>query len=132
VGHLTPPETHADLLLRPLVAYLATVAKDGSPRVNPMWFLWDGDRGIVRMTHTKTRRNFLILQHEPRVALCINDPEDRLRYLQVRAVLEHIEDDPDVVFYHAIQQHYWGYTTDVRDREFRVILHLRPVGWKVR
>jgi Pyridoxamine 5'-phosphate oxidase len=32
------PESHADLLTRPLFAHLATNRADGWPQVNPMWF----------------------------------------------------------------------------------------------
>ena len=38
---IAPPELHADLLERPLITHFATVAANGSPRVNPMWFVWD-------------------------------------------------------------------------------------------
>jgi predicted pyridoxine 5'-phosphate oxidase superfamily flavin-nucleotide-binding protein len=42
------PDSHRDLLERPLYAHLATVRPDGKPQVNPMWFGWDGEvRGTV-------------------------------------------------------------------------------------
>ena len=83
-----PPASHLDLLERPLFAHFATVASDGSPRVNPMWFLWDNDAGVLKMTHTNQRHNFRNLQKNPRVALSITDPEDQYRYLQVRGEIE--------------------------------------------
>jgi hypothetical protein len=36
------PESHADLLERPLFAHLATIRPDGSPQSSVMWFAWDG------------------------------------------------------------------------------------------
>lgn len=36
------PESHLDLLTRPLFGHLATTRPDGTPQVNPMWFSWDG------------------------------------------------------------------------------------------
>src|ERR1700682_6334729 len=85
---MKPPETHLDLLDRPLFAHFATVAADGSPRVNVMWFLWDADAGVVKMTHTNQRHNFRYLQQNPHVALSIADPDNAYRYLQLRGQVE--------------------------------------------
>lgn len=129
---IAPPASHLDLLERPLIAHLATVAADGSPRVNPMWFLWDAGAGVLTLTHTRTRHNFRYLRREPRVALSIVDPDDPYRYLQLRGVLERIEDDPTGAFYQRLQQRYRGRTSEVADRDVRVILAIRPTGFKVR
>ena len=125
-----PPETHADLLERPLIAHYATVRPDGAPLVNPMWFLWDPERGVVRMTHTMTRHNYRNLQREPRVAFSIVDPDSPYRYLQVRGVVERIEDDPTGSFHEELQRRYRGTVGDVPDRENRVILVIRPTAFK--
>jgi PPOX class probable F420-dependent enzyme len=59
------PDSHADLLERPLFAHLATVRPEGAPQSSVMWFAWDGSR--IRMTHTRTRQKFANLAREPRV-----------------------------------------------------------------
>jgi PPOX class probable F420-dependent enzyme len=127
-----PPQSHLQLLERPLIAHFATVAADGSPRVNPMWFLWDATAGVLKLTHTRTRHNFRYLRREPRVALSIVDPDDPYRYLQLRGVLEGVEDDPTGAFYQGLQLRYRGRTSEVADRDVRVILTIRPTGWKAR
>ena len=127
-----PPDSHLDLLQRPLFAHFATVARDGSPRVNPMWFLWDNDAGVLKLTHTNQRHNFRYLQRNPRVALSITDPDDQYRYLQLRGEVEHVEADPTGAFYNSLQQRYRGRTTEVRDRDVRVVLTIRPTAFKVR
>ena len=129
---VAPPETHAGLLERPLFAHLATVRADGAPQVNPMWFEWDPQTCVIRMTHTKTRHNFRYIESEPRVALSITDPDDPYRYLQVRGVVERIDDDPTGGFYQRLQRRYRGYTSEVKDRDVRVILTIRPVAFKTR
>ena len=129
---MNPPESHLDLLERPLFAHFGTVTADGAPLVNPMWFLWDADAGVIRMTHTNNRHNFRYLRREPRVALCIVDPDDGYRYLQVRGVLEQVEDDPTGAFYQTLQQRYRGFTSEVKDRDVRVKLTIRPTGFKFR
>jgi PPOX class probable F420-dependent enzyme len=126
------PDSHLDLLERPLFAHFATVARDGSPRVNPMWFLWDPENGVLKLTHANQRFNFRYLKENPHVALSITDPDDQYRYIQVRGQIEKVEDDPTGAFYQTLQQRYRGYTTDVKDRDVRVILTIRPVGYKAR
>ena len=126
------PASHADLLSRPLFAHLATVRPDGAPLVNPMWFLWDDARGVIKLTHTKRRNNYKYFQSEPRVALAISDPNDPYRYLQIRGVVEAIEDDPTGAFYQVLQLRYRGVVSEVRDRAYRVIVTVRPTGFKVR
>ena len=127
-----PPQSHVDLLERPLFAHFATVAADGSPRVNPMWFFWDNAAGVLKLTHTNQRHNFRNLQKNPRVALSIVDPDDQYRYLQLRGVLEKIDPDPTGAFYQFLQQRYRGYTREVADRDVRVVLTIRPTGFKAR
>jgi PPOX class probable F420-dependent enzyme len=127
-----PPETHLDLLERPIFAHLATVRPDCTPLVNPMWFLWDGDEGVIKLTHTKRRHNYGYIQQQPRVALSIADPDDQYRYLQVQGVVERIEDDPEGSFYQLLQQRYRGYVSEVKDRDVRVILIVRPTRFKAR
>jgi PPOX class probable F420-dependent enzyme len=127
-----PPESHRDLLERPLFAHFATVANDGTPRVNPMWFLWDDDGGVLRLTHTNRRHNYRYLQKNPHVALSITDPDDQYRYLQLRGDIVNIEPDPTGAFYSTLQQRYRGYTSEVKDRDVRVVLTIQPTGFKVK
>ncbi|WP_218577279.1 PPOX class F420-dependent oxidoreductase [Phytohabitans rumicis] len=118
------PESHADLLKRPTFAHLATTRPDGAPQTNVMWFDWDGER--IRMTHTKTRQKFRNLQRDPRVALSIADPDDPYRYIEVRGVLETIEDDDaQASFYQSLQRRY-GKSYPIPDAAVRVILTIRP------
>jgi PPOX class probable F420-dependent enzyme len=120
----TVPESHRDLTERPLIAHFATVRSDGSLQSNPMWFRWDGDR--VRMTHTRTRKKFRNVAHEPRVALSIIDPDDSQRYLEVRGVVESVEDDTGAPFYRSLQERYNAASAPIRDADVRVVLVIRP------
>ncbi len=53
------------------IAKLATLNADGSPNVVPVWFEWDGAEARVFTTRTsaKMRR----IQHDPRVALSVEE-----------------------------------------------------------
>jgi PPOX class probable F420-dependent enzyme len=120
----TLPDSHRDLLTRPLFAHLATVRPDGSPQSNVMWFAWDGDR--LRMTHTKKRQKFANLAEEPRVALSIADPDDHYRYVEVRGRVESVTDDDEKAsFYKSLQARY-GMDYEVTDAAVRVVLTIVP------
>ena len=121
---MKPPESHADLLEKATFAHLATIRPDGSPQSSVMWFDWDGDR--IRMTHTKSRQKFRNLAEEPRVALSIEDPGNPYRFLEVRGVVESIEDDDaEASFYAGLQQRY-GMSYPIPDAPVRVIITIRP------
>ncbi|MCW6010454.1 PPOX class F420-dependent oxidoreductase [Micromonospora sp. CPCC 205371] len=123
----TPPRSHADLLERPTFANLATVRPDGAPQVNVMWFAWDGER--IRMTHKRTRQKFRNIGREPRVALSIPDPADQYRFLEVRGVVESIEDDDEKAsFYQSLQERY-GRVYPIHDASDRVIVTIRPESY---
>ena len=132
MDQVRPPAEFRDLLERPLFAHFATVAADGTPRVNPMWFLWDDQAGVVKLTHTNQRHNFRNVRKNPQVALSIADPDNQYRYIQVRGVVDHIEDDPTGAFYQTLQQRYRGTTSEVRDKDVRVIMTIKPTAFKVR
>ena len=118
------PQSHLDLLERPLFAHLATVRPDGSPQTQVMWFRWSGDR--VQMTHTKTRQKYRNFQTEPRLALSIADPDNPYRFLEVRGVVERIDDDDaQASFYQGLQERY-GRSYPIPDAPVRVILNIRP------
>ncbi len=69
------PESHLDLLTRPLFGHFATIRPDGAAQVNPMWFLWDGEN--LKLTNTTTRRKYRNVSVNPRVALSVIDPTQR-------------------------------------------------------
>lgn len=54
-------------------AILATIRKDGSPQLTPVWYRWDGERFWV--STTKKRAKYKNIVHDPRVSLCIDDAE---------------------------------------------------------
>ncbi len=119
----TLPPSHADLLERPLFAHLATVRPDGGAQSSVMWYRWDGGR--ILMTHTKTRQKYRNLEHESRVAVSIADPDDPYRSMEIRGVIEKIEDDANAVFYRALQQRY-GQSYEIDDAPVRVIVTISP------
>lgn len=78
------PASHQDLLRddKKAFVYLATIMKDGTPQVTPIWFNIDGDYILLNSAEGRLKdRN---MRARPNVALCIADPDDPYRYLQIR------------------------------------------------
>jgi PPOX class probable F420-dependent enzyme len=124
VGEPTVPESHADLLERPLFAHLATVRPDGAPQSSVMWFDWDGSR--LRITHTKRRQKFANLEQDPRLSFSIADPTDGYRSLEVRGVVEAVADDDEQATFYKGLQHRYGMDYEIRDAPVRVVMTIRP------
>jgi PPOX class probable F420-dependent enzyme len=120
----TIPASHADLLERPLYCHLATVSPNGRPQSNPMWFVWDGSS--LRFTHTNTRRKFEHLQANPNLAISVVDPDNPARYIEVRATVAGIEDDPEGATYSALSERYGRGPVVPPDAATRVTISATP------
>lgn len=118
------PESHRDLLERPLYCHLATVSPAGRPQSNPMWFLWDGTH--LRFTHTNTRRKYQHLQANPNLAISVVDPDNPARYLEVRATVDVIEPDPEAAMYRTLAERYGRGSITPPDAPTRVMIAATP------
>lgn len=79
----TIPDSHLDLLgAKKAFANIATVMKDGSPQVTPVWFDYTG--GKIRVNTARGRVKSRTMREGAPVALAIMDPENPYRYLQIR------------------------------------------------
>jgi PPOX class probable F420-dependent enzyme len=78
------PEKYIDLLddKTKVFAYLATVMDDGSPQVTPVWFNTDDKHILINTAVGRVKdRN---MKARPHVAICIADPNNPYRYVQIR------------------------------------------------
>ena len=109
------------LLEQPNYGALGTIRPDDTVQVNPMWFVFDGQQ--IRFTHTTKRGKFRNLQHNPSMALSIIDPDNPLRYLEVRGMLVDVQPDPTGAFYVELA-HRYGITDQQApaDKADRVVL----------
>lgn len=82
---------HAQKLLSdPNYAYVATVMKDGSPQVTPMWV--DTDDGYLMVNTVIGRVKEKNLRRDPRIAMTIPDASNPLSKIEIRGrVVEFIE-----------------------------------------
>ena len=78
------PETHLDLLAdeKKSFLFLATIMPSGSPQVTPIWF--NVENGYILINSAVGRIKDRNMRARPQVALCIPDPSNPYRYLQIR------------------------------------------------
>lgn len=121
------PEANRDLLEVPIVAHLATARPDGSLQSNPVWFEWDGTH--VKISQTRDRQKMRNVDHDPHVALSVTDPDNPYRYLEVRGVVDKVEDDPDHTFVDHLSERYMGQRPYPHHQpgDERVTVYIRPV-----
>lgn len=121
----TIPSTHLDMLQRPLIPHFATILPDGTPRTSPAWFDYDGE--FLRFTATKTHIVYTTVEANRNVAISIADPEVPMRYLEVRGVIERIEEDPEAKMLYVVgKKHGFEFPPQATYPANRVILYMRP------
>ena len=115
------PSHLLDLLERPNYGVLATVGHDDSAQSSPMWFEFAD--GTIRFTHTTGRAKYRNLQRNPSMSLTVYDPENPLRYIELRGRLVSADPDPTASEYHRLNERYGNLLT-IPDtgHEDRVIL----------
>jgi len=98
------PETHADLLDKPVFWHIATTGPEGGLQSSPVWAGWDGE--YFRFSLTKARQKYRNLQNDPSIALSGIDPENPYRYLELRGVVERFDDDSSNAFIDSMAKKY--------------------------
>ena len=88
------PEKYLDLFKKPAFAHLATLMRDGSPQVTPVWVDYDGK--YVRVNSALGRVKDKNMRRDPRVSLAIQDSDNPYRYVEIRGkVVEITQNDAD-------------------------------------
>ena len=120
------PDNFKDLLTKRAFAHLATLMKDGSPQVTPVWCDYNGSR--IWINSAKGRLKDRNMRRDKRIALAIQDPENAYRYLAIQGVVEEITEGDADQHIDALAKKYLD-----KDRypfrapgEVRVIYKIRP------
>ena len=128
------PDSHRDLLERPVCGVLTTLLPSGQPHSCLVWV--DHDGTCARANTTLQRLSGRDLATDPRVSLLIVDPDDTARFIQVRGVAE-LATEGAVEHLDALTRRYtrhprfygFVYPAEQEGREQRVIvrIHARRV-----
>ena len=110
------------------LVFIATVMKDGSPQVSPVWANYDDDDGYILVNTAKGRIKHKNILRDPRVAVSVVSKENPLDMVTIRGIVEELI--PDYQYLHAdkLTQQYMGrehYPFKI-DGEERVILKIKP------
>jgi PPOX class probable F420-dependent enzyme len=73
---------YRDILDKKAFAHVATVGRDGTPQVTPVWVDFDGTH--VRFNTARGRVKDRNLTSNPKIALTVQDPDNPYRYVQIR------------------------------------------------
>jgi PPOX class probable F420-dependent enzyme len=88
-GDVPVPESHLDLLTRPVSGVLTTMMPDGQPQSSLVWVDYDGECALVNTTRERQKaRN---VAANPKVSLLVVDPSNTGRFIQVRGCAELVE-----------------------------------------
>jgi PPOX class probable F420-dependent enzyme len=130
----TIPDSHRDLLERPICGVFTTIGPDGWPQSSLVWV--DHDGACARVNTTLQRQKGRNLLADDRVSLLVVDPDNTARFVQVRGdaelltdgAVEHVDALARKYTRHA--SFYGGvYPEAQRERETRVTcrIHARRV-----
>jgi PPOX class probable F420-dependent enzyme len=105
--------------------FLATVMRDGSPQVTPVWFSYDGEYLLVNTAERRTKeRN---MKQRPKVAMAIQDPNDPYRYLGMRGEIESFTNEGADEHINALSLRYRGKPFNFKPGEKRIIFRIQPL-----
>jgi hypothetical protein len=106
--------------------HIATLNKDGSPQVSPVWVDVDGDTVIVNSE--EKRLKIQNVKRDPRVSLSIQDPANPYRYLEIRGKVTDIRKEGAFEHIDKMAKKYMGqdkYPYNQPD-DVRVLLTIEP------
>lgn len=85
-GTVLLPESHRDLLIRPVHGVFTTLGRDGQPQSSLVWV--DEQNGIAIINTTLERQKGRNMLANPEVSLLVVDPDNTSRYIQIRGDAE--------------------------------------------
>jgi PPOX class probable F420-dependent enzyme len=128
------PDSHTDLLEKPVYAVFTTVTANGELQSTVVWCDYDGE--FVRVNSAAGRHKNKNVQQNPNVSLTLIDPEDPFRWLAVRGKVEQIvAGDEGVAHITQLSLKYKGkvyygensYTGQPQGDQIREVFKIRPV-----
>jgi PPOX class probable F420-dependent enzyme len=123
------PQSHRDLLRRPIHGVLTTMMPDGQPQSSLVWCDFDGEYAQVNTSLERQKGKNML--SNPRVSLLIVDPEDTSRYLEIRGEAELVEEQAlehldEITRQYTAHPQYYGFVFpfEKKERETRVICRI--------
>lgn len=119
------PDNFANLFRKKSLAFMACRLKDGTLLVNPVWVDYDGSHVLINTAEGRVKDK--ALRRDPTVTVCIADPDNPYRYLEVRGRVEEITEKGASEHIDTLSHRYIGKDyPNRRPGEVREILRIRP------
>ena len=127
--HTIIPDRVLDLLVEKVTyAHLGTLMSDGSPQVTPVWF--DYRDGVLRVNTARGRVKDRNMRRDPRVSLCISDPVNPYRHVQIRGRVTRFTEEGAGAHIDSLAKKYLGQDKYpfAQPGEVRVIFEIEPTS----
>lgn len=100
------PDSHLDLVEKPLIVILGMIGPDGLPRLTPVWFNYEP--GYLYFNSGPSSAKDRILRSKPAITALIIDPTNAFRYVQLRGIVDEITHDDAQAHNMMLYQRYLG------------------------
>lgn len=120
------PDDIKAILDKKAFAHVATVSKDGTPQVTPVWI--DSDDGHVVFNTAEGRVKHRNLERDPRIGISLVDPDNPYHMVSIQGrVVEMTTEDADAHI-DELANKYMGVDAypNRREDEVRVIVRVQP------
>ena len=122
------PDSHADLLVRPLPSVLVTLQPDGRPQSSVVWI--DYTNGVLTLNTERGRRKTRNMERDPRATILVVDPDNQHRYIELRCNVTSVSETGALEHRARLDTAYIGpghHSDPADDAAPRVIVTLAPV-----
>ena len=125
------PESHQDLLVKPVVVSLVTLMPDGQPQATPVWA--DLDNGDIVVNSARGRQKDRNMTPHSRVTVLAMDPANPYRWIEVRGEVEDVDETSGLDWinrlakkYRGTDEYYSGANAAMKGKEQRVTYRIKP------
>ena len=108
------------------LVFIATVMKDGSPQVSPVWANYEDERIMINTAEGRIKHKNIL--RDPRVAVSVVSKDNPLDMTTIRGKVEEVIPDYDYKHADRLTKQYMGrdHYPFKRDDEKRIILKIKP------
>ena len=108
------------------LVFIATVMKDGSPQLSPVWANYENDHIMINTAEGRIKHKNVL--RDPRVAVSVVSKDNPLDMTTIRGKVQEIIPDYDYEHADRLTKQYMGrdHYPFKRDDEKRIILKIKP------
>ena len=120
------PESYLDLFQKKSIAFLALHTKGDDMMVNPVWVAYDGENIVLNSVQGRVKDKLMRLH--PTVTVCITDPDNPFRYVEVRGKVVQVTTEGAEENINHLSERYMGVTPYPyrKPGDVRVIYRIKP------